>query len=246
MIIQILDYVPQLQLSCLSELQKRPKEPLHTQEEVSSLGKSSSLIPTCTLIPLKTEKTPLLEKKKKKKFIWTLVIISVWENNQGVKLSKWNSEKSRASRDLKGQKGSRKKYAGLYHGNSNEAKLKKPRQWAELLYYKLLPATGLHKSTLLSWLGNYRATRVVSDSRGSLPSITICVNQSILVYSWEMKEKKRLKNWTVLCGLLFTDGDVWVGKTTFLLLESLTTGGWVSSHTGWFLCQLGLLAMCRR
>lgn len=185
-------------------------------------------------------------KKKKKKFIWTLVIISVWENNQGVKLSKWNSEKSRASRDLKGQKGSRKKYAGLYHGNSNEAKLKKPRQWAELLYYKLLPATGLHKSTLLSWLGNYRATRVVSDSRGSLPSIRICVNQSILVYSWEMKEKKRLKNWTVLCGLLFTDGDVWVGKTTFLLLESLTTGGWVSSHTGWFLCQLGLLAMCRR
>lgn len=46
---------------------------------------------------------------RQKKFIWTLVIISVWENNQSVKLSKWNSEKSRASRDLKGQKGSRKK-----------------------------------------------------------------------------------------------------------------------------------------
>lgn len=50
-----------------------------------------------------------IKKRKRKWNILTLLIISVWENNWSVKVSKWNAEKSRASKDSKRRKGSRKK-----------------------------------------------------------------------------------------------------------------------------------------
>lgn len=64
-------------------------------------------------------------------------------------MSRYQSEMRKSQEQVKTRRGKREveKNAGLSHGNSNEAQLKKPRQWPELLYYKLLPASGLHKVT---------------------------------------------------------------------------------------------------
>lgn len=219
--------------------------PLNCREDLKSLVRRWVLpanLHSISLLPVFSPHS-LTPRPDKKKFIWTLVIISVWENSQSVKLSKWNSEKSRASRDLKGQKGSTKKMLVFIMVIVMKPSWKSPDKGLSYCTIKcfLPPGFTSNFTELIREPGSHSA---VFWPVGKLAKPwDFCHSGISGSRSWEGKELEGLKKQTACC---LRVGSVWVGNTTFLLLETLAAGGWVSSPTGWRLCWLGPAASCRR
>jgi len=150
-------------------------------------------------------------------------MISVWENNQGVRVSKWNSEKSRASRDLKGQNGSRKKTTPVFiMVIVMKASWKSPDNGLSYCTINRFLPLGF-TSHFPELIRELQSLSVVSEPWGSLPSRRVFVSQN----SWFISEKwkRRLKKGSAFFGLLFADeGGVWTGKTTSLLQRAAPRG----------------------